>query len=285
MFNRFTFISLSVAALMLAAPAMAGPGHDDAHEHTTPAFRITPITPKQLEAGKPNEVLLYIQDEKAKPVDISEFEVVHTKPVHLLIIEPGLGDYHHEHPIQTSKGQYAFSFSPQTNCSYRIWADVKRKGDHQHYVPIDIKGAEACDVPIEKTTNLDVTVQGYDFKLELESDLSVGSAVLATLRISKDGQPVDFLEPVMGAFAHMVGFYEDYESIAHIHPMGKEPTEDSQRGGPSLQFHINPDKPGYLKLFAQVQIDGKQVFAPFGMMIDGASKEATHDRGDGKHAH
>ena len=267
MFNQFTITSLSVAALLLAAPAMAGPGHDDAHEHTAPAFRITPITPKQLEAGKTNDVVLYIQDEKAKPVDISEFEVVHTKPVHLLIVEPGLNDYHHEHPTQKATGQYAFSFTPQTNCSYRIWADVKRKDGHQHYVPIDIKGADACDAPINKTINLEASSQGYDFKLELESDLSVGTAVMSTLKISKDGQPVDFLEPVMGAFAHMVGFYENYESIAHIHPMGVEPTENSQRGGPMLQFHIEPDQPGYLKLFVQVQIDGEQVFAPFGMMV------------------
>ena len=49
--------------------------------------------------------------------------------------------------------------------------------------------------------------------LELEGDLKAGEAVFANMSISKDGQPVDFLELVMGAFAHMVGFYEDYQSI------------------------------------------------------------------------
>ena len=245
-------------------------GHDhSSHKHDhKPELVITPIAPKQSKAGEKNEVSLFIQDSKAKPVDVSQFEVVHTKPVHLLIIEPGLKDYHHEHPTQKAKGMYSFSFTPNTACGYRIWADVKLKGGHQHYYPVDIKGAEACDAPIEKTVNLEATSQGYDFKLELESDLSVGSVVLATLRISKDGQPFNALEPVMGAFAHMVGFYENYESIAHIHPMGKEPTKDSERGGPSLSFHIEPEQAGYLKLFAQVQIDGKQVFAPFGLMIE-----------------
>ena len=87
------------------------------------------------------------------------------------------------------------------------------------------------------------------------------------MALSKDGQPVNFLEPVMGAFAHMVGFYEDYETIAHIHPMGAEPTKDTERGGPTLRFHIEPEQAGYLKLFAQVQIDGKQVFAPFSILV------------------
>ena len=90
---------------------------------------------------------------------------------------------------------------------------------------------------------------------------------MSTVSISKDGQAVNVLEPVMGAFAHMVGFYEDYESIAHIHPMGAEPTENTERGGPTLQFHIEPEQAGYLKLFAQVQIDGKQIFAPFSILV------------------
>jgi hypothetical protein len=260
-------VLLTFVMLAFSYPAMAGPGHDQDHDHSNPSIRITPITPKQLEAVKMNEVLLYIQNSEAQPIDVSQFEVVHTKPVHLLIIEPSLKDYHHEHPEQKAKGQYGFSFTPHTACGYRIWADVQLKGGHQHYYPVDIEGAEACDAPIDKTVNFEASSQGYDFKLELESDLSVGPAVLATLTVSKDGQPVDFLEPVMGAFAHMVGFYEDYNSIAHIHPMGKEPTEDSERGGPSLSFHIKPEQTGYLKLFAQVQLDGKQVFAPFGLMV------------------
>lgn len=262
-------------AMLLTFPAMAQDGHEghdhSAHDHTQhggePELIITPISPSTLQAGEENEVILFIQDKQAKPVDVSQFEVVHTQPVHLLIIEPGLKDYHHEHPIQKATGQYAFSFKPKTACSYRMWADVKLKGSYQHYIPVKLKGIEDCKEPIDKTVNLEASSQGYDFKLELEGDLKAGEAVFANMSISQNGKPVNFLEPVMGAFAHMVGFYEDYETIAHIHPMGKEPTEDTERGGPTLRFHIEPEQAGYLKLFAQVQIDGKQVFTPFGLMV------------------
>lgn len=265
-----------LTAMMLTAlafSAMAQDGHDhSAHDHSQQAGEqelfITSISPNKLKAGEENEVILYIQDKQAKPVDVSRFEVVHTRPVHLLIIEPELNDYHHEHPDQKATGQYAFSFTPQTACSYRAWVDIQLKDSHQQYIPVDLQGAKNCEEPIQKTVNLEASSQGYDFKLKLEGDLKAGEAVFANMSISKDGQPVDFLEPVMGAFAHMVGFYEDYETIAHIHPMGKEPTEDTERGGPTLRFHIEPEQAGYLKLFAQVQIDGKQVFAPFGVMTD-----------------
>ena len=274
----FRNLIIAVALVIFSNPVIAQDGHEG-HDHSQhagePELIITPITPSELKAGENNEVILFIQDKQAKPVDVSQFEVVHTQPVHLLIIEPGLNDYHHEHPIHKTTGQYTFNFTPQTNCSYRTWVDVQLKGSHQQYIPVDLKGAEECNEPIEKTVNLEASSQGYDFKLELEDDLKAGEAVFANMSITKDGQPVNFLEPVMGAFAHMVGFYEDYASIAHIHPMGEEPNEDTERGGPTLRFHIEPEQAGYLKLFAQVQIGGKQVFAPFGLMIKQVKKQPT----------
>lgn len=242
--------------------------HDHSHHKENAELVITPIIPDLLKAGVQNEVILFIQDMQAEPVDVSRFEVVHTQPVHLLIIEPKLNDYHHAHPLQVATGQYAFSFTPQTACSYRIWVDVQLKGSHQHYIPVDLKGTEECDTPVADKVNLVAASHGYDFKLELEGELHAGEAVLANMSISKDGRSVDFLEPVMGAFAHMVGFYDDYKTIAHIHPMGEEPTENSERGGPVLSFHIVPEKKGFLKLFSQVQIDGKQVFAPFTVQVE-----------------
>lgn len=264
------FKTLLLATIFTTAsyPVWAEPGHaNHEHDHSAPELIITPITPTKLKIGEENEVVLFIQDKQAQPVHVSQFEVVHTKPVHLLIAEPGLSDYHHEHPVQRAIGQYAFSFTPKTACSYRIWADVQLKGSHQHYIPIDLSGAEACTESNQRTVSLETSSQGYDFRLTLENDLQVGEAVMTNLAISKDGKPVDSLEPVMGAFAHMVGFYEDYESIAHIHPMGAEPSKETERGGPSLRFHIEPEQAGHLKLFAQVQIDGNQVFAPFDVIV------------------
>ncbi len=71
----------------------------------------------------------------------------------------------------------------------------------------------------------------------------------------------------MGTLAHLMGFYADYSSILHIHPMGKEPSKDSERGGSQLMFHIEPQKAGFVKLFAQFRINGKDIYVPFGILI------------------
>jgi hypothetical protein len=101
------------------------------------------------------------------------------------------------------------------------------------------------------------TVDGYTFTLALDGEPKAGAPVMGNVVITKDGQPFTGLEPVMGAFAHVVGFTEDYNSVLHVHPMGKEPSNDAERGGPKLEFHIEPEKAGFVKLFAQVRIGGK----------------------------
>lgn len=71
----------------------------------------------------------------------------------------------------------------------------------------------------------------------------------------------------MGAFAHLVGFSADRAEIAHIHPLGQEPRSAAERAGPTLEFQTQFAAAGYHKLFAQVQIGGKSVFAPFGVEV------------------
>ena len=129
-------------------------------------------------------------------------------------------------------------------------------------------GALAKDkVAITTTTIMTSTVDGYTFTLALDGEPKAGAAVMGNITVTKDGKPFTQLEPVMGAFAHVVGFGEDYSSVLHIHPMGKEPTSDTERGGPKLEFHIEPKTAGFVKLFAQVRIDGKDLFAPFGVAV------------------
>jgi hypothetical protein len=71
----------------------------------------------------------------------------------------------------------------------------------------------------------------------------------------------------MNAFAHLVGFNEDGEAVMHVHPSGPPVLDQNARGGPVLEFKIFATTPGFTRLFAQVQIDGRQVFAPFGVQI------------------
>ena len=198
--------------------------------------------------------------------------------MHLLIIDPSLSDYHHAHPEPGSKpGTYTFTLTPKKAGEYQVFADLLPTAtQQQQYVSVRFTVAGTPSA-MEKTVNSTATVAGYSFALQVvDGKITAGQPGMARLTVTgADGQPVAKLEPVMGAFAHMVGFNENRSEIAHIHPMGKEPATAEERGGPTLEFHINFATSGYKKLFAQVQIDGKPIFAPFGIIVMSSSKPAA----------
>ena len=72
----------------------------------------------------------------------------------------------------------------------------------------------------------------------------------------------------MEAFVHLVGFYEDRKTVLHIHPKGGLVLDAAARGGPEVEFQFLPPKPGFVRFFAQTQIDGKKIFVLFGVRIN-----------------
>ena len=54
--------------------------------------------------------------------------------------------------------------------------------------------------------------------------------------------------------------------------MGEEPKQDTDRGAGSLEFHIQPEQPGLMRLYAQVQIGGVSKFARFTLQVEASQK-------------
>ncbi|KTD64476.1 hypothetical protein Lspi_1283 [Legionella spiritensis] len=184
-------------------------------------------------------------------------------------------DYSHVHPVETTTpGVYQFEWQPNLkNATYRTWADLLPANTKiQEYIIADFpspKNIKGLGGHIDRQPLFESTVDGYQFKLSFDkTPLQVGQPAMGKIDIvDAKGNPVHTLEPIMGAYAHIVGFNEDFKTVTHVHPMGKEPTNGFERGGPELQFHIEPNKAGFIKLFTQVQIDGKTLFAPFGIPV------------------
>lgn len=223
-----------------------------------------------LEAGKTTQVTVKLNAvADGKPLTFDDLKEAHTKKLHLLVIDPSLSDYHHIHPVAgKNPGEYVFDFTPLKNDSYRVWADViPVASGKQEYVQTDMGLPAEEKASLDKATSMTATVEGYTFTLALDGEPKAGAPVMGSVTVTKGGQPFNGLEPVMGAFAHVVAFTEDYNSVLHVHPMGKEPSSDIERGGPKLEFHIEPEKAGFVKLFAQVRIGGKDIFAPFGITV------------------
>jgi hypothetical protein len=264
----------------------AAPRDGDSHEAThteagEPTMKIS-LSPGSLTPGMETSMTLTVTGPEGKPVTLEDLVEAHTKKIHLLAVDPGLTDYHHIHPVAADKpGTYGFEFTPKKSGEYRVFADlVPMTTGKQEYdgTSLTVKGEADA---VEEKTNNEVTVDGLAVSIAFEKpELVAGVANMMTLSITgTDGKPFMELEPIMGAFAHLVAFNKDRSNIAHVHPMGEEPKSDAAKGGPALQFHLNFAEPGYQKLFAQFKIAGKDVFAPFGLEVMPGDKQSHGDNG------
>ncbi|MBA2709957.1 MAG: hypothetical protein H0U57_05140 [Tatlockia sp.] len=225
------------------------------------------------EKGKKTIIFKLTDAKTNQPITLNDLTEVHTQKIHMLIIDDSLSDYSHVHPTAASEpGVYYFAWQPlNKNANYRIWADlVPKKTKKQEYVLANLYQSKLNLVKVNTRNLLEANVNGYYFKLSFEQPKLVqGRATMGKIEVSNaQGTPLKSLEPLMGAYAHIVGFSEDFESVVHIHPMGLEPKVESDRGGPGLVFHIEPNKAGFIKLFAQVKINGREYFAPFGLRVE-----------------
>ena len=262
-----------IAALCIA-PSQGQ--HNHGASPSTVRSEILPV--ENRAAGKSVATVIRLTGADGKPLSLDQLEVAHTEKIHLLVIDQSLTDYHHLHPVAGDKpGEYRFDFAPKFGGLYHVWADLVPKATgKQEYSKTTVKVEGPPGVP-NNSVNTIAEVDGYLFALATEKTgpLQAGKATVVKVKVTgPDGRDFSKLEPVMGAYAHMVAFPTDLGSVTHVHPMGAEPKTNAERGGPELRFHVEADKPGFQKFFLQTQIGGKEKFAAFGLNVEPASAAA-----------
>ena len=239
-----------------------------------PTVRMIARASAPIEAGRKVEVKVQMEKTDKSPVRYADLLQMHTEYIHLLIEEPGLGDYHHEHPVATdTPGEYVFSFTPKKTAPYRIWADLVPAATGVQELPFaDLPSKGQAEPVAEAADRFESTAGGYHFALQLAGGnhlpAKAGQTRPMTVTVTTpEGQSVATLQPVMNAFAHLVGFYGDFQTVVHLHPTGGDILNPELRGGPSLGFLFYPPKAGLIRLYCQVLVDGKMLFAPFNLNV------------------
>ena len=231
------------------------------------------VSAAPLEVGKPATIKIRFTKADGSPVTLTDLVEVHTQKIHLLINDRSLTDYHHEHPKPTEiPGEYTFSFTPAHPGPYRLWADVVPSSTSiQEYVIADIPANTPAGLLTNRESIQTAIVNGRKYDLNFVTNgqpIRAGQTVVGTITITgAEGLPFTQLEPIMGAFAHLVGFSEDLKTVIHIHPWGREPAKATDRGGPTFSFKLYAPTAGFLRLYGQVQINGESQFAPFGITV------------------
>ena len=247
-------------------------GHST-HQHGNSAFtgdawRMEFHNPATLVAGQPAELNLHLWDSSGRLLTFADLAIAHEEKLHLLIVDETLSDYHHVHPVEEKPGKFVTSFVPKAGGRYIAFADVtEARTGLQRYVRAEMR-SDGASLAREAVVQHEAIVDGYRFVLSLPHGISASKGGHVVVRVTNaDGKPARNLEPIMGAFAHGVGFSQNLDTVLHVHPHGREPKSKDARTGPELAFHINPAHAGFHRLYVQVRIDGRDRFASFGVEV------------------
>ncbi|MDQ5977353.1 MAG: hypothetical protein QG602_325 [Verrucomicrobiota bacterium] len=221
---------------------------------------------RPLARGEPVEFTLSLSTASGKAIGPADLIVEHTRKLHLLVVDPTLSDYQHLHPEPGRRvGEWKFTLTPSRAGDYRVFADFTPAATQRGlYAAADftVPGTVATVINAGNTTWQNL---GYRFELVLPSVLNAGKPADLKFRIESQGamkEPVP-LRPVMGAFAHLVAFDEARSGFAHLHPMETDLAQPPDSLRPELSFKVTIPQPGRYVIWAQVDLGGMEVFAPF----------------------
>jgi hypothetical protein len=217
------------------------------------------------------ELVLTLKTSTGKPVAPEDLLVAHTQKLHLLIVDPTLTDYQHVHPQPGQRpGEWLFSFTPKQAGLYRVFADFTPAATARGLyasADLEVKAQEKDNVagtnepPPRAWTYQE---QGYRFLLQPSvTQFRAGKSTDLSFMVSRVDGGALTLQPVMGAYAHLVAFDAARSGFAHLHPNETDLSRTLDPHQPRLTFKLTIPRPGYYVVWAQVNFGGHEMFAPF----------------------
>jgi hypothetical protein len=234
--------------------AHAGGGHEMEGGHTHTTKLLVSTQPAKIAAGKPTKWTLKVVDD-IDNAPISDFEIVHDKLMHLIVVSKDLSWFNHLHPEHKGNGIFEVTATLPRAGDYKLYADyhpTERENEVAQHA-FTVGGAK----PLPSTPRLtaDALRGGWITKSvkaaqEGQPDKKIGPAyqvalmpLPAKLEAGKDvmlhfqvrdasGRPVK-LQPYLGAMGHLVLLSADSNTYLHTHPLdaGSSGHEGHTMGG------------------------------------------------------
>ena len=125
----------------------------DMTTHDTTGLRLV-AEHTELSAGRPSAFRFRVLDGRERPV--TDFEVEHERPLHVIAVRRDLRHYRHVHPWLTDGGTWEVALELPEPGVYRVFADFNRSGDsHTLGIDVSVPGRlepQALSGPAEKAT-------------------------------------------------------------------------------------------------------------------------------------
>jgi len=160
------------------------------------------------------EFTFTIVDDNGAPV--TDFDVEHTKRLHLIVAARDLRTFHHLHPAMDDEGRWSIELPTMAPGAYRAFADIHPTGGETVTLGIDLIAPGIVDAPEPLVPASSSEVDGYS--VQLTGDIEPGGPNTVTVTVTRDGQTVT-TDPYLGARGHLVALRDGDLAYLHVHPL------------------------------------------------------------------
>ncbi len=192
--------------------------------------------PAQVEAGKNTDLSFTFKNGKGETV--RDLQVVHEKPMHLLVVSDDLDEFYHLHPEVQSDGVYKTSFTFPNGGKYKLYTDFTPLDSSQvvQNFSLQVSGSERAAIELKPDAKFEKTVENLRVVLKPVGELASNKEMMLDFQVfdSQTNKPVADLENYLGAKAHFVVISQDLQEFVHAHPISKDNAKDAEHAHGSM---------------------------------------------------
>ena len=207
-------------------------------------LRVVVDTP-ELRRGATERLRFRVVDAGGRAV--RDFDVEHTKRMHLIVARRDLTGFQHLHPEMAADGTWSVPVRLRDAGSYRLFADFSHDGEATT-LAADLRVDGRADLkPLPAPEPAAVSDGGYDVRLA-SGTARAGEEAALRFAVTKDGRSVR-PEPYLGADGHLVALREGDLAFLHVHP--------TDAADDAIGFEATFPTTGAYRLFLQFKVRGE----------------------------
>lgn len=234
-----------------------GHGHAESGKPSQPApALIVTSNPAKPTALTTTKLRLMLHDSSGQMA--KDFEPVHEKLAHFIIVKEGLDQFAHLHPVVKADGMMTVDYTFPVGGTYYLFLDHKEKKKPQSTAQamIEVEGNAPAPQPLVPNVPGTLKGDGLDARVTLAPSEGSSAQTMTFLVTDSAGNPVNDLQTYLGAMGHLVVLSANAKEYVHAHP------KDVSGADGIVPFDVHFPGAGLYKAWGQFQRDGKVYTIP-----------------------
>lgn len=180
---------------------------------------------------------------------VTDFDTEHERDMHLIVVRRDFTGFQHVHPRMAADGTWSAPIDTSRAGSYRVFADFSTGGESATLgTDLQVPGSFEPE-PLPAPAATAAAGDGYEVRIDAGHP-HAGEEARTEFTITRDGEPIDRVEPYLGAAGHLVALRDGDLAFLHTHPTGAPEDADP------IAFDVSYPSAGDYRLFLQFRHGG-----------------------------